>query len=192
MEQKGDYFIDASREAIWQMLNDPEILGSCITGCERVNRIDANNFEFFVKARVGPVSARMNVDVQLVELNPPESYVIQGGAKGGAAGFAKGSAEVKLIAEGAGTRLSYSVSANVGGKLAQIGSRLIDGAARKMADDFFDQFSGQFLADLQLEEKDTLDAGIQEMPEALRLDSKKIVMSLFLVVVFLSIGYFLG
>ncbi len=143
MKQAGEYYIEAARASVWEALNDPDTLGSCILGCEKVTRIDDTHFEIALKAKVGPVNAKMQVQVELTDLNPPNSYTIQGGAKGGAAGFAKGSAEVELRVEGNGTRLSYLVNANVGGKLAQVGNRLIDGAARKIADDFFGKFTAK-------------------------------------------------
>ena len=141
MEQSGEYRIAARREDVWAALNDPDVLGACIAGCQHVNRIDDEHFDVSVKAKVGPVSATFNAELELSEINPPASYVINGNAKGGAAGFAKGSAQVALEEEAGATLLRYGVKANVGGKLAQVGSRLVDGAARKMADDFFSEFS---------------------------------------------------
>jgi len=141
LEQAGEYRIGASRDEVWAALNDPEVLGACIEGCQRMEKIDAEHFDVTVKARIGPVNATFQASLELSELNPPVSYVINGNAKGGAAGFAKGSANVALHEEDGVTVLRYGVKANVGGKLAQIGSRLVDGAARKMADDFFSAFS---------------------------------------------------
>ena len=146
MKQVGDYKILAHREAVWDALNDPDILGSCILGCQSVEKIDETHFDISLKAKVGPVNAKMQVQVELTDLVPPESYIIRGGAKGGAAGFAKGAASVKLIEEEDGTRLFYEVDANVGGKLAQVGSRLIDGAARKIADGFFSKFAQRMVS----------------------------------------------
>lgn len=141
MEQSGEYRIAASREDVWTALNDPDVLGACIDGCQTITRSDEQHFDVAVKAKIGPVSATFQAQLELTELNPPISYVINGNAKGGAAGFAKGVANVSLTEEGDVTVLRYGVKANVGGKLAQVGSRLIDGAARKMADDFFETFS---------------------------------------------------
>lgn len=141
MEQSGEYRIAASREDVWTALNDPDVLGACIDGCQTITRSDEQHFDVAVKAKIGPVSATFQAQLELTELNPPISYVINGNAKGGAAGFAKGVANVSLTEEGDVTLLRYGVKANVGGKLAQVGSRLIDGAARKMADDFFETFS---------------------------------------------------
>ena len=147
MKQVGDYKILAHREAVWEALNDPDILCSCIPGCESVEKMDETHFDISLKAKVGLVNAKMQVQVELTDLVPPESYIIRGGAKGGAAGFAKGAASVKLIEEEGGTRLFYEVDANVGGKLAQVGSRLIDGAARKIADGFFSKFAQRMVSE---------------------------------------------
>lgn len=143
MEQSGEYRIEASREDVWLALNDPHVLGACIEGCQNIEKIDDTHFEVTVKAKIGPVSATFDAQLALSDMVPPDSYVINGSAKGGVAGFAKGSASVGLTEEQGMTILRYDVKANVGGKLAQIGSRLVDGAARKMADDFFAQFSAR-------------------------------------------------
>ena len=141
MEQAGEYDIPASREVVWTALNDPEVLGRCITGCQEVTQLDEQHFNVKVKAKVGPVSATFHAELELGDLNPPESYTIKGGVKGGAAGFGKGDANVSLTeVDSDNTRLTYQVKASVGGKLAQVGSRLVDGAARKMADEFFAAF----------------------------------------------------
>ena len=141
MQQTGEYEIAASLQAVWDALNDPDVLGACITGCQEVTRVDEQHFDVRVKAKVGPVSATFQASLELKDLDPPRSYVIEGGVKGGAAGFGKGTAAVQLTeagtADAPSTRLSYTVDASVGGKLAQVGSRLVDGAARKMADEFY-------------------------------------------------------
>ncbi len=141
MDQTGDYYIDASRDRVWQALNDPDVLARCIDGCQAMRKLNDDQYQAKVKAKVGPVSAAFALDLAISNAQPPESYRIDGSVKGGAAGFGKGSADVTLEEEGDGTRLRYTVAATVGGKLAQIGSRLLDGAARKMADDFFSTFS---------------------------------------------------
>jgi len=141
LEQVGEYRISAPREMVWAALNDPDILKKCIDGCQSMEQTAEDTFAAAVKAKIGPVSALFKADLALADLNPPTSYTINASAKGGAAGFGKGVAAVKLSDDGDGTLLRYTVDANVGGKLAQIGSRLIDGAARKMADDFFAKFS---------------------------------------------------
>mgnify|MGYP002629243880 CR=1 FL=1 len=142
MEMQGEARIPAPQHVVWEALNDPEALKASIPGCEELTREGADQFVAKVRAKVGPVSARFAGKVTLSEIDPPNSYRIQGEGTGGAAGFAKGGAVVALTADGPdATILKYDVSANVGGKLAQIGARLIDGAARKMADDFFQRFS---------------------------------------------------
>ncbi|WP_366555897.1 SRPBCC family protein [Aquibaculum sediminis] len=142
MEMSGEQRIPAPRQVVWDALNDPEVLKASIPGCESLEQNEAGDaFDAKVRAKVGPVSARFAGSVNLTDINPPESYTISGEGKGGAAGFAKGGANVKLTEEGSETLLSYDVNAKVGGKLAQLGSRLIDGTARKMADDFFARFS---------------------------------------------------
>lgn len=142
MDMKGEYRVAAPRERVWEALNDPEVLKVCIPGCESLEKTSPTTFVAKVTAAVGPVKARFTGNVTLSDLVPPESYVISGEGKGGAAGFAKGSAKVNLAAESPTmTLLAYEVSANVGGKLAQLGARLIDGTAKKMADEFFRRFS---------------------------------------------------
>ncbi|NKC01695.1 MAG: carbon monoxide dehydrogenase [Pseudomonadales bacterium] len=148
MEQSGEYDIPAARETVWIALNDPDVLGQCITGCQEVARTDDLNFDVKVKAKVGPVSAMFQAALELDELDPPSSYRIRGGVKGGAAGFAKGEASVQLAEiDASNTKLTYQVKASVGGKLAQVGSRLVDGATRKMADEFFSAFRDYVRAD---------------------------------------------
>jgi uncharacterized protein len=143
MDMTGEYRIPASREKVWAALNDPDTLKASLPGCESLEKISDQEFAAAVVAKVGPVKAKFNGNVTLSNLNPPESYTISGEGKGGAAGFAKGGADVRLVEEGAATILTYTAKADVGGKLAQLGSRLIDGTAKKMADEFFDNFARQ-------------------------------------------------
>ena len=140
MEQAGEYEIAAPRQTVWDALNNPDVLKRSLDGCQSMEQIDDATYAASVKAKVGPVSALFKADLEITDRHEPESYTINASAKGGAAGFGKGTARVQLADAGSGTLLTYTVSANVGGKLAQIGSRLIDGAARKMADDFFARF----------------------------------------------------
>lgn len=142
MELTGEYRIEAPRDAVWRGLNDPEILKQSIAGCEELTKDSDNSFAARVKAKIGPVSATFGGKVTLSDLDPPNGYKISGEGQGGVAGFAKGSAEVKLVPDGAATILRYTVNATVGGKLAQIGSRLVDATARKMSEDFFTRFAG--------------------------------------------------
>jgi len=142
MDMQGEARIPAPRSVVWEALNDPEALKASIPGCEELTQEGGDSFSAKVRAKVGPVSARFAGNVALKDIDPPNGYRIEGEGAGGAAGFAKGGAKVRLEDDGAGgTVLKYDVTANVGGKLAQIGARLIDGAARKMADDFFQRFS---------------------------------------------------
>ncbi|MDB5407240.1 MAG: hypothetical protein JWL84_2152 [Rhodospirillales bacterium] len=141
MDMTGEYRIPAARQHVWEALNDPTILSQCIPGCEEIVKLSDVEWTAKVVAKVGPVKAKFGGKVILSELDPPNGYKITGEGTGGAAGFAKGGATVKLVDIAEGTLLSYVVQANVGGKLAQIGSRLIDGASRKMADEFFAKFA---------------------------------------------------
>lgn len=143
MQLTGEQLIPAPRQAVWDAINDPEILRQCITGCESVTKTSDTDFEASVQVKVGPVKARFKGKVTLSDLDPPSSCTISGEAQGGvAAGFGKGSAKVHMAdADGGATRLTYVVNAQVGGKLAQIGARLIDGVAAKMAEDFFVKFN---------------------------------------------------
>jgi carbon monoxide dehydrogenase subunit G len=143
MDMTGEYRIPASRQQVWAALNDPETQKASLPGCETLEKISEREFAATVVARVGPVKAKFNGNVTLSNLKPPESYTISGEGKGGAAGFAKGGADVRLAEDGGITVLTYTAKADVGGKLAQLGSRLIDGTARKLADEFFDNFVKQ-------------------------------------------------
>jgi uncharacterized protein len=140
MEMHGELRIPAPRQQVWERLNDPETLKTCIPGCESVEKISDTEFTAKVVARVGPVKASFSGKVSLTDLDPPAGYTISGEGTGGVAGFAKGSAKVALDDAGGETVLRYGVQAQVGGKLAQIGSRLIDATSRKMADEFFSRF----------------------------------------------------
>lgn len=137
MDISGEYRIAAPRQEVWDALNDPAILKQCIDGCETLDRISDTELEGKVLAKVGPVKARFNGTLTLSDLNPPESYTIAGEGTGGPAGFAKGRANVTLADDDGTTILRYALHANVGGKLAQLGARLIAGTAKKTADDFF-------------------------------------------------------
>jgi carbon monoxide dehydrogenase subunit G len=141
MEMTGEQLIPASQADTWAALNDPEILKACIPGCESIELSGANEYVVQMTARVGPVSAKFKGKMALSNIQAPNSYSIAFEGQGGVAGFAKGGAEVSLKTEGDSTRLSYSAKANVGGKLAQIGSRLVDAAASKVAGDFFAAFN---------------------------------------------------
>ena len=141
MEMSGERTIAAPRGEVWRALNDPEVLKASIPGCEELEREGDSGFAAKVRAKVGPVNARFSGKVNIVDPDPPNGYRIEGEGTGGAAGFAKGGADVRLKEDNGETILTYEANASVGGKLAQIGSRLVQGTARKMADDFFAKFS---------------------------------------------------
>ena len=140
MELKGQQLINAPRETVYAALNDPDVLKQCIPGCETLNKTSDTNMDATVAIKVGPVKAKFSGAVELTNLNPPESYTIVGEGKGGAAGFAKGKADVTLTEQGEQTLLDYAVHADVGGKLAQLGGRLLEGTAKKLSGEFFQKF----------------------------------------------------
>lgn len=142
MEMSGEHTIAAPRQAVWDALNDPEVLKACIPGCESLEKTSDTEMTATVTAKVGPVKAKFNGSVTLSDIDAPNGYRISGEGKGGAAGFAKGGAQVALTdSDDGGTVLQYTVDATVGGKLAQIGSRLIDASAKKLSGEFFDAFA---------------------------------------------------
>jgi uncharacterized protein len=140
MEFKGRYFIPAPPEKVWAAFNDADILRQCVPGCDRMEKTDATHFSAAATLKIGPVKATFKANIALEDLDPPRSCTLRGEGQGGVAGFARGSAEVILTPGEGGTTLSYSAQASIGGKLAQIGQRLIDGAAKQLADDFFVRF----------------------------------------------------
>ena len=140
MEISGEYQIPVERQQVWQALNDPAVLAQCIPGCESIERKSDTELTAKLKAKVGPVKARFQTRVLLSNLDPPRSYTITGEGKGGPAGFGKGSADVTLEEKDGETTLAYVAGLQVGGKLAQVGSRLVGGAARKIIGDFFAKF----------------------------------------------------
>lgn len=141
MTMTGEIQLAAPKEVVWEKLNDPDVLKACIPGCEELEKTDDQGFRAVAKMKVGPVSARFRGKVILSELDPPNGYKISGEGEGGVAGFAKGSAKVDLRESDGGTLLGYRVDAQIGGKLAQLGQRLINGTAKKLADEFFTNFS---------------------------------------------------
>jgi uncharacterized protein len=147
MELNGERNIPATVEATWAALNDPEILKACIAGCETLERVGDDGFVAVVAMRIGPVSARFKGNLKLTNVNPPSGYTINFDGQGGVAGFGRGSADVSLtpVSE-TSTKLAYNARATVGGKMAQIGSRLIDATAGKITDDFFKAFEAQLQA----------------------------------------------
>ena len=143
MQMSGERVIAADRATVWRALNDPEVLKACIPGCQEMNKTSDTSFEAKVTQKVGPVRATFTGEVHLTDIHEGESYRIDGKGKGGAAGGASGGAAVRLDEVAEGTKLSYDVDAKVTGKLAQLGSRLIDGFAKKTADEFFDRFKSE-------------------------------------------------
>lgn len=141
MTMNGTIDLPASRAVVWDKLNDPEVLKACIPGCQSLERDGENGFAAVAKLKIGPVSATFKGKVQLSDIDPPNGYRISGEGEGGVAGFAKGGASVTLEDIPEGTRLTYDVEANIGGKLAQLGARLINGVAKKLADQFFEKFA---------------------------------------------------
>jgi carbon monoxide dehydrogenase subunit G len=149
MELSGERIIPASVEATWAALNDPAILKACIAGCESLERVGDDGFVAVVAMKIGPVSARFKGNLKLTNVVPPSGYTINFDGQGGVAGFGKGSADVALTAiDATSTQLAYHARATVGGKMAQIGSRLIDATAGKITDDFFKAFEAQLQAKL--------------------------------------------
>lgn len=155
MEISGEYQINAQRETVWAALIDPEVLKKCIPGCESLDQQSETEFNAVVMSAIGPVKARFKSRITLEDLNPPESYTLVGEGKAGAAGHGRGSARVGLSESGGGTLLKYAADFKVGGKIAQVGSRLVLGASKKIADEFFDTFALE------------LDPGAQRLDEEL-------------------------
>ncbi len=141
MDMTGEERIAAPRDAVWAALNNPDILKQCIPGCQSLERVSPTELTATVKLKIGPVSASFNGEVTLSNINAPESYTISGEGKGGIAGFAKGGADVVLKEDGDETVLQYEAKAQVGGKIAQLGSRLVDSSAKKLAQQFFADFT---------------------------------------------------
>ena len=172
MDMDGTYRIPAPRETVWAALNDPEVLKASIPGCDSLDMSSPTEMHAAVTSKIGPVKAKFNGTVTLQNIHAPESYTIVGEGKGGVAGFAKGSADVSLAEDGAETVLTYKAHAQVGGKLAQLGSRLINSTAKKMADDFFRAFSEKVAQSQQ----DTAPASADDMDAGVVEDAKRIAI----------------
>lgn len=143
MEMQGSRTIAATQQQAWEGLNDPEVLKACIPGCEKIERVADDRFTVGMAVKVGPVSAKFAGKIALSDMQPPQRYTLAFDGQGGAAGFGKGTAKVELAPADIGCELSYTVQAQVGGKIAQVGQRLIDGVARSMAEDFFKRFDAE-------------------------------------------------
>lgn len=140
MDMQGSRPLAVSQQQAWDSLNDPEILKACIPGCEKFERVDENEYAVTVAVKIGPVSAKFNGKVKLADIEAPVSYALQFEAQGGVAGFGQGESKVELIPHEGGCELKYTVHSKVGGKIAQLGQRLIDGVAKSLAEDFFKRF----------------------------------------------------
>lgn len=164
VNMSGEVVLSADRERVWAMLNDPEVLKVCIPGCELFEKNGDNEFRAVARVKIGPVNARFKGKVSLTDIDAPNSYKISGEGEGGVAGFAKGGATVRLEEAEESTRLVYDVEANVGGKIAQLGSRLIGSVAKKNADAFFAKFAeavaGGLIPATEAETSDAADAGV--------------------------------
>jgi carbon monoxide dehydrogenase subunit G len=141
MTMSGEVVLPADKATVWERLNDPETLKASIPGCQSLDKDSDTQFRAVAKIKIGPVSATFRGKVELQDMDPPNGYRIQGEGEGGVAGFAKGGAVVRLAEDPSGTKLTYDVEAQIGGKLAQLGARLINGVAKKMADEFFTKFA---------------------------------------------------
>ena len=165
MDMSGEYRIVAPQKAVWDALNDPEILKACIPGCESVDKVSDTEFSAKVTFKVGPVKAKFTGDVTLSDIDAPNSYTISGSGKGGAAGFGKGGAQVYLKAEGEETILTYTANASVGGKLAQVGQRLIDSTSKKLAAEFFSNFADRLSGGI-IEKAEEQNAQVEKQADA--------------------------
>jgi carbon monoxide dehydrogenase subunit G len=167
MDMTGEERIEASRETVWAALNDADVLRQCIPGCEALEKLSDTEMTAKVKLKVGPVSATFSGKVTLSDIDAPNGYRIAGEGSGGVAGHAKGSAQVRLVEDGTATILKYDVKADVGGKLAQLGGRLIDATARKLAGEFFSRF-GEVVGPAPADEEVAGEAGTEAKPGVLR------------------------
>jgi uncharacterized protein len=143
MEMQGSRQLAATQQEAWDALNDPEVLRACIPGCDKVERVGDDRFTLAMSVKIGPVAAKFTGKIQLSDVQPPESYTLAFEGQGGPAGFGRGTSKVRLTPNAQGCELSYTVNAQVGGKIAQVGQRLIDGVARSMAEDFFQRFDAE-------------------------------------------------
>ena len=190
MKLNGSYQINLEKQKVWEALNDPEILKQSIPGCEEFKKNSNTEFTATATNKIGPFNASFTGDIKLKNINAPDSYVIEGSGNS-PVGFASGSAQVKLEDSEGGTKLTYEVEANVGGKIAQVGSRLIDMTAKKMADIFFGKFS-ELISKEKLELKDEkIDDNKKEPLIAKKSNTKIYVYSLAIIITLIIIGYFL-
>ena len=144
MDIEGEYVIEAPRDAVWTALNDLDVLQSCIPGCQSMEAVSDSEFQCVVVSKIGPVKAKFKAKIELTNVDAPTSYTLSGKGEGGVAGFGQGSADVQLADVAEGTQLNYAARVTTGGKIAQVGSRLIASTTRKLADQFFSSFREQF------------------------------------------------
>ena len=190
MKLNGSYQINLEKQKVWEALNDPEILKQSIPGCEEFKKNSNTEFTATATNKIGPFNASFTGDIELKNINAPDSYVIEGSGNS-PVGFASGSAQVKLEDSEGGTKLTYEVEANVGGKIAQVGSRLIDMTAKKMADIFFGKFS-ELISKEKIELKDEKLEDNKKEPLITKKSNTKIyVYSLATIITLIIIGYFL-
>lgn len=156
MEMSGEQWVPLKRDEVWEVLNDTQVLNACIPGCEGIDKRSDTEFSATVNAKVGPVKSRFKGNMTLSDMNPPNSYRLNFEAQG-SAGFTKGYADIQLAEDGEGTRIHYGANASIGGKLAQVGARLVDGAARKTANDFFNNLTEHLGA--------TTEPAVEEAPQ---------------------------
>ena len=164
MDMQGNRQLAATQEQAWAALNNPDILKACIPGCEKFELTEENNYNVGVALRIGPVAAKFSGTVKLMDIQPPHSYALQFEAQGGVAGFGKGESKVTLTPNAEGCELSYTVHSKVGGKIAQLGQRLIDGAAKSLAEDFFKRFEEELLKSTQAQSQN--EAALAPTPTA--------------------------
>jgi carbon monoxide dehydrogenase subunit G len=170
MDMAGERLILAPQNTVWSALNDPVILKACIPGCESLEAISESEMTAIAAVKLGPISAKFSGRVKLSDIDPPNGYTLSGEGKGGPAGFAKGAAKVRLAPAPEGTLLTYTVDAQVGGKIAQLGARLIDATAKSMADQFFTKFTEQVQALVPKSATATVSRGpaVSERPNTMR------------------------
>jgi carbon monoxide dehydrogenase subunit G len=167
MDMQGSRHLGVTQQQAWEALNDPEVLKACIPGCEKVEQTGDNQYAMAMAVKIGPVSARFNGKIALQDVVPPQSYTINFEGQGGAAGFGKGNAKVALApAADGGCELSYTAHAQVGGKIAQVGQRLVDGVAKSMAEDFFKRFDDEMQRRHPAPEAEVVPAAAAQAPAA--------------------------
>jgi carbon monoxide dehydrogenase subunit G len=188
MDMQGNRLLAASQQQAWDALNDPEILKMCIPGCEKFERVTESEYVVTVAVKIGPVSAKFNGKVKLADIQAPVSYALQFEAQGGVAGFGQGESKVELIPQGAGCELRYTVHSKVGGKIAQLGQRLIDGVAKSLAEDFFKRFDEALQAKFPAVESAGDEGGQGEAPVVAEPSASKVQRLLWPAVVVVSVA----